>query len=153
MAFACGRAVDAQETHSTAASNRERTALDNMLYSHCRWHQHFCFFDGADPQSLDQMIADAECIGHDGQRGVNSGAGREEAAVHDIKIVDLVRLTIRVQRRRLRITPEPNRTVLVCHACKWNAVTDEQISREQSFVTLVAVNATFGLLMHEFFKL
>src|SRR5712692_3448156 len=139
MAFACGRAVDAQETHSTAASNRERTALDNMLYSHCRWRQHFCFFDGADPQSLDQMIADAECIGHDGQRGVNSGAGREEAAVHDIKIIDLVGFAIRVQRRRLGVTTESNRTILVRNACKWNSITDEQIPCEQSFMTLVAM--------------
>src|SRR5207249_12321929 len=46
---------------------------------------------GCDAESLFQVIADAECIGHDGQRGVNSGAGREEAAIHNIKIVDLVR--------------------------------------------------------------
>src|SRR5713226_5478451 len=99
------------------------------------------------------MISDPECIGHDGQRGVNSSAGRKEAAVHDIKIVDLVGLAIRIQCGGLGITTEADRAVLVRYACKRDSVTYEQISREQTFVTLVAMNAAFGLLLHEDFEL
>src|SRR6266702_7241600 len=62
-------------------------------------------------------------------------------------------LAIRVQGRHLGVTPEADRAVLVRHACKRNAVTDEQVPRKQSFVTLVAVNAAFGLLLHEIFEL
>ena len=64
-----------------------------------------------------------------------------------------MRLAIRVQGRRLGITPESNRAVLVCHTGKRNSITDEQIPCEKSFVTLVAVNAAFGLLLHELFEL
>src|SRR5712692_2570031 len=151
--FACGRAAGAQETHRATASARERTALNNMLYSRRCCRMDVCFFDRADPESLDQVITDAERIGHDGQSGVNSGAGREETAVYNVQIVDLVRLAIRVQGRRLGVTPEADRAVLVRHACKWNAVSDEQIPREQSFMTFMAMNVAFGLLLHEHFEL
>src|SRR5690349_9176732 len=117
-----------------------------MLYSRPCWSLNLCSFYGADAQTFDQMIADAEGIGHDGQRGVNGGAGREEAPVHDIEIVDLVSFAICVQRGRLGITPEADGAVLVCHAGQWNAVANEEIPCEQSLMTLVAMNAAFGLL-------
>src|SRR5712692_4659305 len=40
------------------------------------------------------------------QRGVHRRAGREEARVHDIQVVDLVRLAVGIQGRDLRILPE-----------------------------------------------
>src|SRR6266852_5284680 len=65
--FACDRAPGAQETHRATANARERRALNNMLYSRRCWRLDVCFFDGADAQTLDQVIADAEGIDHHGQ--------------------------------------------------------------------------------------
>jgi len=110
---------------SAAARSSAWSGLDRILYSCKGRHSGVIRQGGCDAQSLFQVIADSECIGHDGQRGVNSGAGREEAAIHNIKIVDFVRLAIRVQCGGLGVSTEPNRTVLVCHACEWNTVTDE----------------------------
>src|SRR5216684_3860579 len=39
------------------------------------------------------------------------------------------------------------------HAGEGNTVTNEQIPREQSFMTFMAVYPAFGLLLHEFLKL
>src|SRR5271165_7625510 len=139
--------------NSAVARSRARSGLERILYSCKRRHSRVIRRGSCDAQSLFQVVSDAECIGHDGQRGVNGGAGREKTAVHDIKIVDLVRLAIRVQRRRPGVATEPNRAVLVSHAGKRNSITDEQIPREKPFMTLVAVNAAFGLLLHEFFEL
>src|SRR6266436_5871973 len=115
---------------SAVASSSAWSGLDRILYSCKRRHSGVIRRGGCDAQSLFQVVSDAECIGHDGQRGVNSSAGRKEAAVQDIKIVDLVGFAICVQRGRLGITPKTDRAVLVRHTCKWNAVAEEQIPRE-----------------------
>ena len=42
------------------------------------------------------MIADAHGIGHDGERGVHSGARRTEAAIYDVEIIDVVGFAVGV---------------------------------------------------------
>src|SRR5262245_6168537 len=51
----------------------------------------------AEPALLEarlQVIADAECVGHDRQRRVHGPARREEAPVDDVEVVELVRLAV-----------------------------------------------------------
>src|SRR6266513_2510510 len=43
-------------------------------------------------QSFNQMFTHAQRIGHDRQRRIDRAAGDEEAAVYDIKIVEIVSL-------------------------------------------------------------
>src|SRR5947208_17152613 len=50
-------------------------------------------------QPRSQVIADAERVRHDGQRRVHGAGGREEARVHDVQVVEVVRLAVPVERR------------------------------------------------------
>ena len=62
---------------------------------------------------VDDVLGDPPGIGHDGQRRVGAGAGRERAAIDHVKIVDLVRPAPAVENRRGRIVTHPGRAVLV----------------------------------------
>ena len=88
------------------------------------------------------MLPDAQRVCHDRQRGIDRAAGDEETAVDDVKIVEIVRLAVGVERR-LVFGSLPKRTVpvLVGDTGQWNALADEQIAREQALVTIVAMNA------------
>src|SRR5262249_2485777 len=72
-------------------------------------------------ESFEQMLSDAERIGHNGQGWVHCTAGREEAAVHHVQIIKLVRLAVDVEDRGLGVAAEPDRPILVCHASQWDA--------------------------------
>ena len=96
----------------------------------------------------EQVIADAQRVGHDRQRRVHGAARREEAAIDDVEVVHVVRLASRVERRRLRVAPEADRAVLVRDAGQRDALADEQAAREQALVALVTVHRADGLLLH-----
>src|SRR5262249_61021114 len=81
-----------------------------------------------------QVIADPESVGDDGQCGVHRRAGREEAAIHHIEIVDLVSPAVHVQRGGLRVTPEADGSVLVRDAGQRDALTEEKVPREQALM-------------------
>jgi hypothetical protein len=49
------------------------------------------------PQSLEQMIADAERVRHRGQRRVDRADRREDARVGDVEVVELVRAAVDLQ--------------------------------------------------------
>src|SRR5262245_46263456 len=100
-------------------------------------------------EPFEQMIADAERIGPERQRGIDCSARGKEAGVDDVEVVELVRLAVRVQRGCLRVVPEPNRAVLVRNAGQRDALAEIETPREQAFVALVAVHATLGLLLHQ----
>jgi hypothetical protein len=55
---------------------------------------------------LQQVVANAQGIGHDRQRRIDRAAGREEAGINDVQIVDVVGSAIRVERRGLRVVSE-----------------------------------------------
>src|SRR5215510_3251086 len=67
------------------------------------------------------MVSDAQRVRHDSQGWVHCPAGREEAAVNDIKIIKLMRLTVWVQHRSLGVAAHPTGAVLVGHASEWDA--------------------------------
>ena len=72
--------------------------------------------------------------------GFTARARREEAAVDDVEVVDVVRLAVDVERRGLRIVAEANRAVLMRDAGERDALADEEVAREQALVALVAVD-------------
>ena len=86
------------------------------------------------------MIAHPQRIRHDGQRRVHGCARREEASVHDIKIVEVVGFAIRIQRRGLRVMSKANRAVLMGYTREWDLLSDVKVAREQSLVAFVAMN-------------
>ena len=52
--------------------------------------------------AVEQVIAHAQRVGHDRQRRIHRAARREEAAVHDVEVVDFVRPAVDIERRGLR---------------------------------------------------
>src|SRR5512146_322925 len=60
-----------------------------------------------------QVVRDPQRIGHDGQRGIHGAAGREEAPVDHVEVVELVRLAVGIERRCLRVVTEADGPVLV----------------------------------------
>src|SRR3954453_17069138 len=64
---------------------------------------------GAGAEALEQVVADAQRVGHCGQCRVAGADGREEARVDDVEVVDLVRPAVGVQHRRRRVTAEAAR--------------------------------------------
>src|SRR5947207_6648730 len=62
---------------------------------------------------LKNVVTDPKGIGDNGQGRVNSSARNEEAAVHDVKIVNVVSAAIQVEDRGLRVFPKLAGTDLV----------------------------------------
>ena len=52
--------------------------------------------------SFDQVIADTQRVRDDRKRRIHRAAGAEEAAVDDVKIIDVVGSAMHVERRRCR---------------------------------------------------
>jgi hypothetical protein len=48
-------------------------------------------------QPLHQVLAHSKCVGHDGKRRIDGCARRKETPIHNIEIVDIVRLTVWVE--------------------------------------------------------
>ena len=59
------------------------------------------------------MLGDSPCVGHDRERRVGPGGGRERAAVDDEEVVHLVRPTVAVGHRGLGVVAHPGGAVLV----------------------------------------
>ena len=64
-----------------------------------------------------------------------------------------MRLAVNVQRGSLGIDTKANGAILVSDSCKWDTVSEEQVSRKQSLVAIMSVNVTLGLLAHQLFQL
>src|SRR5438132_303145 len=64
-------------------------------------------------EALEQVIADTERVGGDGQRRVHRGARAEEAAIDHVEVVDVVGPAVDIERRRRRIVAEPDGAVLM----------------------------------------
>src|SRR5215813_9074748 len=99
------------------------------------------------------MVGYAQGVGDDCQSGVYRSAGGEKARVHDVKIVHIVGPAVWVQRRCLWIAPEADGPVLVRDSGERNAVADEEISGEQSLMTIVTVLGALRLLPHQLSQL
>jgi hypothetical protein len=89
---------------------------------------------GAEP--VEKVIADPQRVSHDGKRWVDCTARREEAGIHHIEVVDLVRLAVAVEHGGLRVVAEADCSVLVGNAGQRDSLTNVEVSREQAVMTL-----------------
>jgi len=71
------------------------------------------------------MIADAQGVRHDRERGIYRAARTEEAAVHDIEIVEFVSFAVPVERARFWIFTKTNCSVLMRDTSERNALTEK----------------------------
>src|SRR6516164_7846439 len=67
----------------------------------------------AGAESLEEVIADPERVGHRGQRRVDRPDAREEARVDHVQVVELVGPAVRVQDGTVAVGAEPARPSLV----------------------------------------
>jgi len=95
------------------------------------------------------VIADAQGVRDDGERGIHGAARREEAAVHDVEILHFVRAAVHVERAGFRIETKTHGAILVRDTGKRDALADEEIPREEALVAVVAVMRARGLRLHE----
>src|SRR5271169_499784 len=77
----------ASETWKAAKNSHARTKLQKTSL---RSTAHSRLFGYARAQALQNVIAHAQRIGHDRQRRVHRRARREEAAVHDVEILEIM---------------------------------------------------------------
>ena len=52
------------------------------------------------------MIADPQSVGHCGQSWIHRTDAREKTRVHDVKVVEFVRLAIYIEHRAFRVGAE-----------------------------------------------
>jgi hypothetical protein len=71
------------------------------------------------------MVSHPQRIGHDGQGRIHRTAGREEAGVDDIEVVNVVRLTVDIERRGLGIDPKADGAVLMGDPGQGDTLADE----------------------------
>ena len=98
--------------------------------------------------SLEQVIADAQRVGDDGEPGIDRATRAKEACIHHVEIIQLVRFAVAIERARLRVVAETDRAILVRDAGERDALAEIQIAREEALVAFVAVHGTLGLLLH-----
>ena len=115
-------------------------------YNLCDGH-HFAFW-AASIHSFEQMVANAQGVGYDGESGIDRATRAKEACIHHVEIIQLVRFAVAIERARLRVVAETDGAVLVRHASERDALAEIQIAREEALVAFVAVHGTLGLLLH-----
>src|SRR5438552_3245523 len=98
--------------------------------------------------SLEQVIADAQRVGYDGEPWIDRATGREKACIDHIEIIQLVRFAVAIERARLWVVSEADRPVLMRHASQRDALAEIQIAREEALMAFVAVHGTLCLLLH-----
>src|SRR5438034_6497673 len=64
-----------------------------------------------------------------------------------------MRFTVAIERARLRIVSEADRTVLVRDTGERDSLTEEQVSGEETLVALASMDRAFRLLLHQALKL
>src|SRR6185312_6376597 len=88
-----------------------RFGLTNIYLCSGRWRRITSPRSSVHP--LGNPIRDPQRIGNDGERRVHRADRRKEARIGDVQVVELMRLAIDVEHRRLRIRTEPRRAGLV----------------------------------------
>src|SRR5215472_11835200 len=102
--------------------------------------------------SLTQVICDPKRIRHDRQRRVHRPTRWEETSVHDVKIVEIVRFAVHIERRGLQVTAKADRAVLMSDSSKWDTLTEEKVTGKQSLVALITMRRALRLCFHETFE-
>ena len=93
-----------------------------------------------DAHAVEQVVADAQGVGHRGERGVHRPDAREAARVDDVEVVDLVRAAVRVEHGLRRVGAEAAGPGLVRAARDRDLVLEVGVARDQ----VVVVHARAG---------
>ena len=92
------------------------------------------------------MITDTHGVGHDGQRRIHRAARREEAAVDDIEIVEVVRLAVHIECRVPRIAAEAGRPALMGRAADRDILAEIERARQDTGLSVHRLQYLFELL-------
>ena len=87
---------------SARDSVRRSTALLDALYA-VVWPWQTRGLSGPRSKTFEQMVADAQGIRDDRERWIHRAARNEEAAIHHVKIVQIVRAAVEVEHGSLRV--------------------------------------------------
>src|SRR5262249_52576127 len=87
--------------------------------------------DSCSRQSLQQVIAHADCVGDGGKRGIHRADADEKARVHDVEVVELVRLAIDVEDGGFGIAAEATGAGLMGAAGDGNVGLHVDVARDQ----------------------
>src|SRR6266568_886604 len=120
----------------TLISNRGRAQRARLQLS----HRHHFWFLAPGVHSFEQVIADAQRVGYDGEPGIDRATRAKEACVHHVEIIHLVRFTVAIERARLRVVAEADGAVLMRDASERDALPQIQIAREEALVAFVPVD-------------
>src|SRR6266700_2118197 len=101
-------------------------------------------------EARENVVADADGVGHDGQRRIDRAARREKAAIHDIQVVYVVRFAMRIERRHLWIVAKSHGSILMGNARQRDAVPNEQVPRHQMRVHIQVLEKMLQLLDQTF---
>src|SRR5208283_5122153 len=140
---------------NAARSSHARPSLRNALLrstAHLRGLRLARRIAGGRAQAIQNVIAHTQRIGHDCERRIYRRARREEAAIHDVKILEIMDLAIHVQRRGSGIVPEADGAVLVGDARQRNALSHIKIAAKKPFMAVMAVNRAM-LVLQRFLQL
>ena len=88
-------------------------------------HFHFLF------QAYEQVITDAQHIRNGGQRRIQCTDAWEKTRVHDVKIVEFVRLAIHIQHRIFRVSAKAAGAGLMADARNGDVFAEIKIIRDQ----------------------
>src|SRR4030095_10655135 len=80
---------------------------------------------------FDEVVADAERVGHRGERRIHGADAGEEAGVDDVQVVELMRLAVGVEHRGLRVGPEAAGARLVRDAADADLVLHVEVPPDQ----------------------
>src|SRR5262250_1742045 len=76
-AGACAEAEKAPVANSSADKRNGTRRLDRIGHARCAWPRCGCLGDGLGAEASQQVVADAQGVGHDRQRGIDGGTRRE----------------------------------------------------------------------------
>src|SRR5271157_3457960 len=133
----------ASEAWKAANSSHARPSLRKTSL---RSTAHSNSFGYTRAQALQNVIAHTQRIGHDRQRRIYRRARREEAAINNVKILELMGFAIHIQCRSLGIVPEADGAVLVGDTRKRNALSYIKIAAKKSFVAVMAMHRATVML-------
>ena len=90
------------------------------------------------------MITDSQRVGDDCERGIHCPTRAEEAGIDNIQVIEFVRFAVAIECAGLRIVSKTDRAVLVCNASQRNALAEEQVAGEETFMALVSMDASIS---------
>lgn len=98
------------------------------------------------------MSPHSQRIRYDRECRIHCRTRREEAAVHHVKVVEVVRLAVHVERGSFGIVPEADGAVLVRDSGQWDTLSNVKIAAEEAFVAVVSMHRA-GVVLHRSFSL